>query len=326
MQGAARFFLSTLVEDPNTKYLVNVPTTSPENSYYTPDGKEVAVVAGSTMDNQIIRELFTNTREAALLLKRDRLFIDSLATVLRRLKPTTLAPDGRIMEWMEDFKEVDPHHRHVSHLYGLFPGNEITISGTPELAEGAKKTLEARGASSTSWSMGWKVNFHARLGDATGAYDVLNMLLRPVDALDPQTKKPYGSGSHPNLFSSHPPFQIDGNFGGSSGIMEMLLQSEAGVIQPLPALPKAWSTGSIQGLRVVGNAVCSLSWQDGQLQHMELIAHSPYQHILLLPSEGQGYQLRLNGRPLTTKRLLHKGRLHLPRLKAGDRLEVIKKA
>lgn len=326
MQGAARFFLSTLVEDPNTKYLVNVPTTSPENSYYTRDGKEVAVVAGSTMDNQIIRELFTNTREAALLLKRDRLFIDSLATVLRRLKPTTLAPDGRIMEWMEDFKEVDPHHRHVSHLYGLFPGNEITVSGTPELAEGARKTLEARGASSTSWSMGWKVNFHARLGDATGAYEVLNMLLRPVDALDPQTKKPYGSGSHPNLFSSHPPFQIDGNFGGSSGIMEMLLQSETGVIQPLPALPKAWSTGSIQGLRVVGDAVCSLSWQDGQLQQMELVAHSPYQHILLLPSEGQGYQLRLNGRPLTTKRLLRQGRLHLPRLKAGDRLEVIKKA
>ena len=174
--------------------------------------------------------------------------------------------------------------------------------------------------------MGWKVNFHARLGDATGAYDVLNMLLRPVDALDPQTKKPYGSGSHPNLFSSHPPFQIDGNFGGSSGIMEMLLQSETGVIQPLPALPKAWSTGSIQGLRVVGDAVCSLSWQDGQLQHMELVAHSPYQHILLLPGEGQGYQLRLNGRPLTTKRLLREGRLHLPRLKAGDRLEVIKKA
>jgi len=325
MQGAARFFLTTLVRDPKTQYLVNVPTTSPENSYYTPEGQEVAVAAGSTMDNQILRELFTNTREAALLLKRDRTFVDSLATALRSLKPTTLGPDGRIMEWMEDFKEVDPHHRHVSHLYGLFPASEITPSGTPELAEGARKTLEARGSSSTSWSMGWKVNFHARLGDASGAYDVLNMLLRPVGAIDPKTNHPYGSGTHPNLFSSHPPFQIDGNFGGASGIMEMLLSSEAGVLHPLPALPKAWQTGQIEGLRVVGNAVCSLAWRDGELERLELVAGSPYRHVLLLPKAGQGYELRLNGRALSVKALLRAGRLHLPQLKAGDRLEVVKK-
>ena len=121
-----------------------------------------------------------------MALGRDRTFVDSLSTALRQLKPTTLGPDGRIMEWMEDYKEVEPHHRHVSHLYGLFPGSEITPHGTPELAEGAKKTLIARGSSSTSWSMGWKVNFHARLGDAEGAYEVLNMLLRPVDATRPQ--------------------------------------------------------------------------------------------------------------------------------------------
>lgn len=326
MQGAARFFLTTLVRDPKTNYLVNVPTTSPENSYYTPEGQEVAVAAGSTMDNQILRELFTNTREAALLLKRDRTFVDSLSTALRSLKPTTLGPDGRIMEWMEDFKEVDPHHRHVSHLYGLFPASEITPSGTPELAEGARKTLEARGSSSTSWSMGWKVNFHARLGDAAGAYEVLNMLLRPVGAIDPKTSHPYGSGTHPNLFSSHPPFQIDGNFGGASGIMEMLLSSEAGALHPLPALPKAWQTGQIEGLRVVGNAVCSLAWRAGQLEHFELVAGSPYRHVLLLPSEGRGYELRLNGRVLAQKKLLRAGRLHLPQLKAGDRLEVIRKA
>ena len=229
------------------------------------------------------------------------------------------------MEWMEDFKEVDPHHRHVSHLYGLFPGSEITPQSTPDLAGGAKKTLIARGSSSTSWSMGWKVNFHARLGDAAGAYEVLNMLLRPVDALDPNTGKPYGSGSNPNLFSSHPPFQIDGNFGGASGIMEMLLSSETGYIIPLPALPKEWKSGSIQGLRVVGNATCSLSWSAGQLDRFVLEAHHPYQHTLLLPLEGQGYTLRLNGRPLDTKRLLREGRLHLPLMRAGDRLEVTKK-
>ncbi len=326
MQGAARFFLTTLVKDPKSGYLVNVPTTSPENSYYTPQGKAVAVAAGSTMDNQILRELFSTTREAAMALGRDRTFVDSLSTALRQLKPTTLGPDGRIMEWMEDYKEVEPHHRHVSHLYGLFPGSEITPHGTPELAEGAKKTLIARGSSSTSWSMGWKVNFHARLGDAEGAYEVLNMLLRPVDAIDPKTNKPYGSGTEPNLFSSHPPFQIDGNFGGSSGIMEMLLSSETGCIIPLPALPKAWKDGSIQGLRVIGNATCSLSWSAGQLDRLVLEAHHAYRHTLLLPDEGRGYTLRLNGRALDTKTLLHQGRLRLPQMQAGDRLEVVKKA
>lgn len=322
LKGAADFFLATLVEDPKTKYLVNVPTTSPENSYYTAEGQEVAVAAGSTMDNQILRELFTNTRQAARLLKRDVAYADSLTKALERLKPTTLAADGRIMEWMEEVREVDPHHRHVSHLYGLFPGSEITPLGTPALAEGAKRTLAARGASSTSWSMGWKVNFHARLGDAAGAYDVLNMLLRPVDALDPATGKPFGSGTNPNLLSSHPPFQIDGNFGGASGVMEMLLQSEAGYITPLAALPTAWSEGRLEGMRLVGNATASLAWQAGRLSYFSLLAHSPYKHQLLLPQGGQDYELRLNGRRLVLKKLLRGGLLHLPAMRAGDLLEV----
>ena len=322
IKGAAQFFQSTLVKDPNNGYLVNVPTTSPENHFIAPDGSTVAVCAGSTMDNQIIRELFTNTIASARILG-EQAFADSLALLLPQIKPTTIGPDGRIMEWLENYKEVEPHHRHVSHLYGLFPGNEITRERTPELIAAARKSLDARGASSTSWSMAWKINFRARLGDAEKAYEVLNMLLRPVDALDPKTRKPYGSGSNNNLFSSHPPFQIDGNFGGSSGIMEMLLQSETGSITPLPALPKAWKEGMISGLKVVGNATCSLAWDQsrpGKLTQFTLVAHATYKHILTLPKELKDYKLRLNGRLLDVKALTEDGRIHLPLMHPGDRL------
>ena len=322
IKGAAQFFQSTLVKDPNNGYLVNVPTTSPENHFIAPDGSTVAVCAGSTMDNQIIRELFTNTIASARILG-EQAFADSLALLLPQIKPTTIGPDGRIMEWLENYKEVDPHHRHVSHLYGLFPGNEITRERTPELIAAARKSLDARGASSTSWSMAWKINFRARLGDAEKAYEVLNMLLRPVDAIDPKTGKPYGSGSNNNLFSSHPPFQIDGNFGGSSGIMEMLLQSETGSITPLPALPKAWKEGMISGLKVVGNATCSLAWDQsrpGKLTQLTLVAHATYRHILTLPKELKDYKLRLNGRLLDVKALTEDGRIHLPLMHPGDRL------
>ena len=322
IKGAAQFFQSTLVKDPNNGYLVNVPTTSPENHFIAPDGSTVAVCAGSTMDNQIIRELFTNTIASARILG-EQAFADSLALLLPQIKPTTIGPDGRIMEWLENYKEVEPHHRHVSHLYGLFPGNEITRERTPELIAAARKSLDARGASSTSWSMAWKINFRARLGDAEKAYEVLNMLLRPVDAIDPKTGKPYGSGSNNNLFSSHPPFQIDGNFGGSSGIMEMLLQSETGSITPLPALPKAWKEGMISGLKVVGNATCSLAWDQsrpGKLTQFILVAHATYKHILTLPKELKDYKLRLNGRLLDVKALTEDGRIHLPLMHPGDRL------
>jgi len=171
--------------------------------------------------------------------------------------------------------------------------------------------------------MAWEINFRARLGDAEKAYEVLNMLLRPVDAIDPKTRKPYGSGSNNNLFSSHPPFQIDGNFGGSSGIMEMLLQSETGSITPLPALPKAWKEGMISGLKVVGNATCSLAWDQsrpGKLTQFTLVAHATYKHILTLPKELKDYKLRLNGRLLDVKALTEDGRIHLPLMHPGDRL------
>lgn len=270
LKEAARFFVDMLVEDPRTGYLVTAPTSSPENAYKMQDGTVANVCAGSTMDNQIVRELFTNTMEAAAILGVDREYSDTLRQKRDRLCPTMLGPDGRIMEWLEPFGENEPHHRHVSHLFGLHPGNEISVNRTPELAEGARKTLEARGDESTGWSMAWKINFWARLHDGDHAYKLLCDLLRPV--FDTDFNYIDAGGSYPNLFCAHPPFQIDGNFGGCAGIAEMLVQSHEGFIELLPALPGKLKNGSFKGLCVRGGAVVSASWKDGKVTDVELEA------------------------------------------------------
>lgn len=263
MKEAALFFVDMLVENPNTGYLVTAPTTSPENSYYMPDGSKCNVCAGSTMDNQIVRELFSNVIDAAGILGIDSAFCDTLEAKRSKLMPTTIGPDGRLMEWLEPYVETDIHHRHVSHLYGLHPGNEISVTQTPELAEAARKTLEMRGDVSTGWSMAWKANFWARLHDGEHAYKLLCNLLCPVG--DTNFNYSDGGGTYPNLFCAHPPYQIDGNFGGCAGIAEMLIQSQAGCIELLPALPAAWKDGSFSGLCVEGGAEVSATWKDSKI-------------------------------------------------------------
>lgn len=294
MKGAALFFVDMLVEDPRNGYLVTAPTTSPENAYLTPSNKLVHICAGSTMDNQIVRELFTNTIEAAAVLDTDTAFVSELKAKRERLMPTTIAQDGRIMEWLEDYQEYEPHHRHLSHLYGLYPGTEISMIRTPELAEAARKTLIARGDKSTGWSMAWKMNFWARLHDGNKAHSLLNDLLQPCiigDAI-----RPNGGGSYPNLFCAHPPFQIDGNLGGCAGIAEMLIQSQTGIIELLPALPDAWESGSYRGLKVCGGAEVSLKWTGKQPTDMELKAVAEGKFKIKLPANTSKMAVKLNNK------------------------------
>ncbi|MDT3404529.1 glycoside hydrolase family 95 protein [Mucilaginibacter terrae] len=287
MKGAAEFFVANLVKDPVTGYLISTPSNSPEHG---------GLVAGPTMDHQIIRELFKNTIAAAKILGVDAEFSKTLQEKYSQIAPNQIGKYGQLQEWMQDKDDTTDTHRHVSHMWGVHPGTEITAA-TPDLLNAAKKSMYYRGDDGTGWSIAWKINIWARMRDGDHSYLMLTKLLSPADAVPNHEK----GGVYHNLFDAHPPFQIDGNFGGAAGIGEMILQSQFGTLDILPALPKALPNGEVKGIKARGGFVLNIKWQNGALQQVEITSEAGkpcvvnYQDKQVKFDTEKGKSYKLNG-------------------------------
>ncbi|WP_373549434.1 glycoside hydrolase N-terminal domain-containing protein [Haliscomenobacter sp.] len=293
LKGASQFCLDVLVDDGKGN-LVTSPSTSPENIFITTTGYKGATLYGATADLGMIRELFAQTIAAAKTLNLDADFQQKLATALGKLYPYQISKKGHLQEWYHDWADEDPKHRHQSHLFGLYPGHHISVDQTPELAAACKQTLEVKGDETTGWSKGWRTNLWARLRDGNRTYKMYRELMRYVSPV-PDTRYNGGGGAYPNLMDAHPPFQIDGNFGGTAAVLEMLVQSRSNEITLLPALPDAWANGSVRGVCARGGFVLNLTWANGKLSKTEISSPRGGQTKVIYAGKSQELRLTAKG-------------------------------